>query len=75
MFTSELFGTMIAWLLVAIVISLLLWMLVLIWGQLIQALRTMFGVLPPSVRPSLDHYQVPEYPPLSQDGYSRRDLP
>ncbi len=74
MVTAELLGMTIVWLLVAIVISLLLWLLVLIWGQLIQAIKTWFGVSREELSQPQDHYQVPGYPPLQQDGYSRRDF-
>ncbi len=74
MLTAELLGTMIGWLLAAIVMSLLLWMLVLIWGHLIQAMKAWFAVSSQSVRQPREHEQV-VYPPLSHDGYSRRDLP
>ncbi len=78
MLTAELLGLMIAWLLAAIVLSLLLWMLVLIWGQMIHTMKTWFGgsmSREPLSRPQ-EHEQVPgypRYPPLSQDGYARRD--
>jgi hypothetical protein len=75
--TAELLGLMIAWLLAAIVLSLLLWMLVLIWGQMLHTMKTWFGMSwfgmsrEPLSRPQ-EHEQV-VYPPLSQDGYVRRD--
>ncbi len=74
MLAAELLGLIIGWLLAAIVMSLLLWMLVLIWGQMLQAIRTWFGVPREPVNHPQDHEQVPMYPPLSQDGYARRDL-
>ncbi len=74
MLTSELLGMTIAWLLAAIVISLFLWMLVLIWGHMIQAIKALFGVVPPSVGQPHDHYQAPVSPPVPQDGYARRDF-
>jgi hypothetical protein len=74
MVISELLGMTIAWLLAAIVISLLLWMLVLIWGHLLQALKAWFGVSSQPVRQPPDQYHVPVFPPVPQDGYVRRDF-
>ncbi len=74
MLTAELLGTMIGWLLAAIVMSLLLWMLVLIWGHLIQAMKAWFAVSSQPVRQPSDQDQVPLYPPIPHDGYSRRDF-
>ncbi len=73
MLTSELLWMTIAWLLAAIVISLLLWMLVFIWGQMLQAIKAWFGVSREPLSRPQDHYQVPVYPPVQQDGYVRRD--
>jgi hypothetical protein len=76
MFTAELFGMLIAWLLAAILLSLFLWMLVLIWGQIISTLKMWFG-LPGMPRESPnqahEHDQVCGYPPVSHHDYSRRD--
>lgn len=70
MFTAELFGMLFAWLLAAILLSLFLLMLVVIWGQIIHTLKVWFRLsgLP---REPLNHpqEQVPEYPPLSHNGY------
>lgn len=74
MLTSELLGMMIAWLLAAILLSLLLWMLVCIWGQIIQAMKAWFGVSREPLSRPQDQYQVPVYPPVPQDGYARRDF-
>ena len=74
MFTAELLGMMIAWLLAAIVLSLFLWMLVLIWGQIICAMKVWFGVPRESLREPMHqaHEQVSGYPPDSQHGYAGR---
>ncbi len=72
MLTAELLGLMIAWLLAAIVLSLFLWMLVLIWGQMLHTIKTWFGLSREPLSRPQEHEQV-VYPPLSQDGYVRRD--
>ncbi len=73
MLTAELLWMTIAWLLAAIVISLLLWMLVLIWGHLLQAVKAWFGVSREPLSQPHDQYNVPVYPAVPQDGYVRRD--
>ena len=76
MFTAELFGMMIAWLLAAILLSLFLWMLVVIWGQIIHTLKVWFGLpgLPREpLREPQEHEQVSGYPPISRNSYGRRD--
>jgi hypothetical protein len=77
MFTAELLGMLIAWLLAAILLSLFLWMLVVIWGQIIHTMKVWFGLprVPlshPHDQPH-EHEQVSGYPPVSQNGYERRD--
>ncbi len=82
MFTAELFGMLIAWMLAAILLSLFLLMLVVIWGQIIGAMKVWFGLsgMPGLPREPLshshEHAQVPGYhgyPPVSHNGYERRD--
>ncbi len=73
MTTPELLGMTIAWLLAAIVISLLLWLLVFIWGHLIAVIKTMFGVSREPLSRPQDQYDVPVYRPVPQDGYVKRD--
>ena len=76
MFTAELLGMMIAWLLAAILLSLFLWMLVLIWGQIISAMKVLFGLPGMSREPpnhAHEHDQMSGYPPVSHHGYERRD--
>jgi len=74
MFTAEVFGMLLAWLLAAILLSLFLLMFVVIWGQIIHTLKVWFGLSGPPREPlSHSHEQVPEYPPVSHNGYGRRD--
>jgi hypothetical protein len=80
MFTAELLGMLIAWLLAAILLSLFLLLLVVIWGQIIHTMKVWFGLPGMSREPPgyplshpHEHSQVPEYPPVSQNGYERRD--
>jgi hypothetical protein len=76
MFTAELFGILIAWLLAAILLSLFLLLLVVIWGQILHTLKLWFGV-PGVPRESLghpqEHDQISGYSPVSHNGFGRRD--